>query len=527
MRSIGLILLLCTSLDSYKILIYNSKYGHSHSNFLGSIADALVDAGHDVTSLIPVMNPKLKDGTENSKIIRIEPDQQVLDSYAKEKENYNYFELNSFNPLIAIFMGPKFPKKFEYVCRKVLDEPGLIDRLKAEHFDVYISENFDVCGTALAHAIAPKTMIGSYSSALTGQHFSEFGVPEAISYRPAAYMTSLDVHSMVDRAWNFYASLHHKYCFWFLRLSINRLMKERFGEEYPSVAEQSANVAYVLTNSEPLIEFAAPTMARVINVPGIGAKTPKPLDEYWSEVMTRRDQTILLSFGSVVKSIQLHPAVKAAIVKTISRFPSITFIWKYEEPDDEFAKEAAAKLPNLVLTKWMPQLDILAHPRLYVFITHGGMGSTQETALRGVPGIFVPIFGDQMKNAGMMEYNGFGKVFDKNNLGDADKLTATIKEVLENKKYRENAQRISKMLAKKPFSSKEQLVKYVEFAAEFGASAALRPQSVDMSFVTYHNLDVILASAACIFIFVYLICKMCSRTAVKLVALISGKTKNE
>lgn len=121
-----------------------------------------------------------------------------------------------------------------------------------------------------------------------------------------------------------------------------------------------------------------------------------------------------------------------------------------------------------------------------------------------------------MKNAGMMEYNGFGKVlnincgrspvigsstqneetdssvykqkmlflqvFDKNDLGDADKLTATLREVLENKKfvkiqefatqmyrrYRNNAKRISKMLSKKPFSSKDQLIKYVEFAAEFG-----------------------------------------------------------
>lgn len=37
---------------SHKILVYNSKYGHSHSNFLGNIADLLVDAGHDVVSAL-------------------------------------------------------------------------------------------------------------------------------------------------------------------------------------------------------------------------------------------------------------------------------------------------------------------------------------------------------------------------------------------------------------------------------------------------------------------------------------------
>ncbi|KAF8360332.1 hypothetical protein PRIPAC_87255, partial [Pristionchus pacificus] len=136
-----------------------------------------------------------------------------------------------------------------------------------------------------------------------------------------------------------------------------------------------------------------------------------------------------------------------------------------------------------------------------------GMGSTQETALRGVPGIFIPIFGDQPRNAGMMEYNGFGKVFDKNDLGDDYKLTATIREVLQNDKYGENARRISKMIAKKPFSSRDKLIKTVEFAAEFGPSSALRPQSLDMSFVEYHNLDIIAATFATFSFIVFLLYK--------------------
>lgn len=48
MRLLFLLVAVCTSIESYKILVYNSKYGHSHSNFLGNIADLLVDAGHDV-----------------------------------------------------------------------------------------------------------------------------------------------------------------------------------------------------------------------------------------------------------------------------------------------------------------------------------------------------------------------------------------------------------------------------------------------------------------------------------------------
>ncbi|GMS85064.1 hypothetical protein PENTCL1PPCAC_7239, partial [Pristionchus entomophagus] len=83
--------------------------------------------------------------------------------------------------------------------------------------------------------------------------------------------------------------------------------------------------------------------------------------------------------------------------QTVKALPKLTFIWKYEE-DDDFSKKTISEIPNLVLTKWMPQVDLLAHPNTSAFITHRGMGSTQETARSGVPGIFISIFGDQPRN---------------------------------------------------------------------------------------------------------------------------------
>ncbi|GMT15917.1 hypothetical protein PFISCL1PPCAC_7214, partial [Pristionchus fissidentatus] len=114
-----------------------------------------------------------------------------------------------------------------------------------------------------------------------------------------------------------------------------------------------------------------------------------------------------------------------------------------------------------------------------------------ETALRGVPGIFIPLFGDQPRNAEMMEYNKLGKVLDKNDVKHSSKFVVVIKEVLEDESYRTNARRVSAMLRKRPFSAKEQLIKYTEFAAEFGPSKALRPQSHDMNWIEYNNLDII------------------------------------
>ncbi|GMR37848.1 hypothetical protein PMAYCL1PPCAC_08043, partial [Pristionchus mayeri] len=172
--------------------------------------------------------------------------------------------------------------------------------------------------------------------------------------------------------------------------------------------------------------------------------------------------------------------------------------------------------------RWIPQNDLLADDRLVAFITHSGMGSTQELALRGKPGLLIPIFGDQLRNAGMMEKNGVGKVFDKSGLANADKLTAAIRDLLDNPTYRLNAERIAAMIRKKPFSARELLVKTVEFVAEFGPSPALRPQSFDMNWIEYCNLDIIACCAVIsVFLLYFSLSVACSITC----SLVSIKSK--
>jgi len=46
----------------------------------------------------------------------------------------------------------------------------------------------------------------------------------------------------------------------------------------------------------------------------------------------------------------------------------------------------------------MPQADILAHPNVNVFISHGGLFGTQEAVYNGVPILGMPIYFDQQKN---------------------------------------------------------------------------------------------------------------------------------
>jgi hypothetical protein len=54
-------------------------------------------------------------------------------------------------------------------------------------------------------------------------------------------------------------------------------------------------------------------------------------------------------------------------------------IWKWE------TEEMEGLPPNVMLKKWLPQQDILGHKNIKLFITHGGLLSTQEAIYHGVP----------------------------------------------------------------------------------------------------------------------------------------------
>lgn len=97
-----------------------------------------------------------------------------------------------------------------------------------------------------------------------------------------------------------------------------------------------------------------------------------------------------MSLGTNVESRGLSNETIINIVRTFEQFPQYNFLWKFE----------ADKLPidppkNLRISKFLPQNDLLAHPKLKLFITHAGSLSTQEALWYGKPCVALPVFLDQ------------------------------------------------------------------------------------------------------------------------------------
>ena len=55
--------------------------------------------------------------------------------------------------------------------------------------------------------------------------------------------------------------------------------------------------------------------------------------------------------------------------------------------------------PNIKFVSWAPQNDVLGHPSVKAFISHGGSNSMYEAAFHGVPLVCIPFMGDQPDNA--------------------------------------------------------------------------------------------------------------------------------
>ena len=65
---------------------------------------------------------------------------------------------------------------------------------------------------------------------------------------------------------------------------------------------------------------------------------------------------------------------------------------------------------NVKLLPWLPQNDILGHPKTRLFIGHAGLNGILESTYHGVPMILSPFFGDQFDNAQIAKHVGFAEL---------------------------------------------------------------------------------------------------------------------
>jgi UDP:flavonoid glycosyltransferase YjiC (YdhE family) len=154
-------------------------------------------------------------------------------------------------------------------------------------------------------------------------------------------------------------------------------------------------------------------LSRIEELPSCVPSKPLP-EELESFVNGSGDDGfIIVSFGSILKNADVPDGIRRLFLSTFARLTQ-RVIFKWE--DDSKIKDDDYIPPNVKLMSWMPQVDLLGHPKIHLFITHCGLNSKQEAVYNGVPFIALPVFADQPINAQKAHDDGYAIRLDWDNL---------------------------------------------------------------------------------------------------------------
>ncbi|EDW49519.1 GM16511 [Drosophila sechellia] len=178
-------------------------------------------------------------------------------------------------------------------------------------------------------------------------------------------------------------------------------------------------------------------------------------------------------------------ALRHMLVKTFARLP-YHVLWKYEGSSTDI-KDITS---NVKLSRWLPQQDILGHPKLRAFVTHGGLLSMFETVFHGVPVVTMPVFCDHDVNSAKAEVDGYAIKLDLQTLS-ANQLYKAIMKVIHNPRYRNSARYRQKLFLDQRSTALDTAIYWTEYVLRHNGAYHLQAPSRNMTWWQYYLLDVV------------------------------------
>lgn len=172
---------------------------------------------------------------------------------------------------------------------------------------------------------------------------------------------------------------------------IDKMFRPFFPPNTPYLGDLEKRAVLALVNSHPAINYPESLPPNVIEVGGLQITDPeilpKDIDNF---INSSQKGAIYFSFGTYIKAEHLKENRIQFILNTMQTIPQYNFLWKMDIEKDKY------EIPrNVMVRKFFPQRDILAHPKIKVFVTHSGGLGTQEAIWFGVPMVGMALFADQ------------------------------------------------------------------------------------------------------------------------------------
>jgi UDP:flavonoid glycosyltransferase YjiC (YdhE family) len=128
---------------------------------------------------------------------------------------------------------------------------------------------------------------------------------------------------------------------------------------------------------------------------------PRELPDWWPG---RDGPLVYVTFGTVAAAIGLFPALYDTVAAAQADLPVRVLLTTGAGDPGELAQ-----LPgNVHAERFWPQRDVMPHAA--AMVAHGGLGTVMLALTHGVPMVLLPLFADQVHNAGQVADVGAGVV---------------------------------------------------------------------------------------------------------------------
>lgn len=204
----------------------------------------------------------------------------------------------------------------------------------------------------------------------------------------------------------------------------------------------------VLCNSVPELDypFEIPAKMKLIGavMPPLPESSGPEDDAGLRERLDARSSVVYMGFGTITR---LTRDQVGALVEVARRLDGKhQFLWKLPE-EQQHLLPARESLPgNLRIESWLPsQLDVLAHPAVEVFFTHGGGNGFHEGVYFGKPLVVRPLWVDCFDQAVRGQDLGISLTLDRPQTIDPGDVVDKLTRVLGDPAFRRRAERLGEL----------------------------------------------------------------------------------
>ncbi|XP_055978126.1 UDP-glucuronosyltransferase 1A8-like isoform X2 [Sorex fumeus] len=473
----------------------------SHWFTMRSVMEQLVQRGHELVVVMPEVSWHLKKSF-NFTVKTYSPSYSMED-FNREFKVFADDHWKTRKQTLLSLLNSSPSEVFNYLfshCKSVFNDKKLVRYLEETSFDAVFLDPFEMCGLIIAKYLSLPSVVFTRGGFC---HYQDKGTqsPVPVSYVPRGLLGFSDTMTFWERVRNLLFHVEeHLFCRYFLKTAVDAA-SEIF-QTTITLSDLYSHTSIWLIRSDFVLNYPRPVMPNMVFIGGINCHAGKPLIEEFEGYVNASGEhgVVVFSLGSMVSDIPEKKAME--IAEALGTIPQ-TVLWRYTgTPPKNLAK-------NTKLVKWLPQNDLLGHPKTRAFITHSGSHGIYEGICNGVPMVMLPLFGDQMDNAKRMESRGAGVTLDVLEMTSED-LSKALKAVIYDKSYKENIMRLSSLHKDRPIEPLDLAVFWVEFVMRHKGAPHLRPAAHDLTWYQYHSLDVIAFLLSIVLGVLFIVYKCCA-----------------